>query len=112
MFLHKKTVEALRGLAAQISDVKGRGKFFVGRVIEEHLARHPLPSTLKPKRFVTRALGRPRLSPEERAKREWAKMSDNDKALLKEFNKLLKADQKRQAKEAREAAKAAKVAAA
>lgn len=102
LFLRRDTVEALRAVA---------GSPYFGKLLQEHLDRHPI-TRLKPRepsRYITRKLGRPALSPEEREERRLAKMSKEERAFEKTLRKLTVADAKAKAANAKGAApKAAK----
>jgi hypothetical protein len=106
LFLRRDTVEALRTAA---------GSPYFGSFLQEHLDRHPVTGVKprEPSRYITRKLGRPALSPEEREERRLAKMSKEERAFEKTLRKLTVADAKAKAANAKGAApKAAKAKAA
>jgi hypothetical protein len=77
--------------------------------LQQHLDRHPVSrlAPRPPSRYITRKLGRPVLSPEEREKRRLAKLNPQDRAFEKTLRKLTLADAKAAAKAAKTKAKTA-----
>lgn len=97
IFLRRDTVEALRAAA---------GSPYFGKLLQAHLDRHPVTriKPREPSRYITRKLGRPALTPEEREKRRLAKMSKEERAFEKTLVKLTLADTRAKAKPAKKKA--------